>query len=104
MSGIVTYRSKLGDTLKAGAPFADVVLLDSPTAQSIPIMAPCNGVLFSITGHHFITKGDTIAMLATDEQQIKAGTQLAFWAPQGTIVNKLQVLVSGAGVNSKNLL
>ena len=78
MSGIVTYRSKLGDTLKAGAPFADVVLLDSPTAQSIPIMAPCNGVLFSITGHHFITKGDTIAMLATDEQQIKAGTQLAF--------------------------
>ena len=78
MSGIVTYRAKLGDTLKADTPFADVVLLDSPTATSIPIVAPCDGLLFSITGHHFITKGDTIAMLATNEQQIKAGTQLAF--------------------------
>ena len=78
MSGIVTYRSKLGDTLKAGAPFADVVFLDSLTAQSIPIMAPCNGVLFSITGHHFVTKGDTIAMLTTDKQKIKVGTQLTF--------------------------
>ena len=78
ISGIVTYRSKLGDTLKAGAPFADVVLLDSPTAQSIPIVVPCNGVLFSITGHHFVAKGHTIAMLATDEQQIKVGTQLTF--------------------------
>ena len=78
ISGIVTYRSKLGDTLKAGAPFADVVFLDSLTAQSIPIMAPCNGVLFSITGHHFVTKGDTIAMLATDKQKIKVGTQLTF--------------------------
>ena len=78
ISGIVTYRSKLGDTLKAGAPFADVVFLDSLTAQSIPIMAPCNGVLFSITGHHFVAKGHTIAMLATDKQKIKVGTQLTF--------------------------
>jgi hypothetical protein len=44
----------------------------------MPICAPCDGYLFSITGHHFITKGDTLAMLATDELQNKAGTQLAF--------------------------
>ena len=78
ISGIVTYRSKLGDTLKADEPFADIVLLDSPIAKSIPILSPCDGYLFSATGHHFITKGDTIAMLATNEQQNKAGTQLAF--------------------------
>jgi predicted deacylase len=78
ISGIVTYRSKLGDTLKAGEPFADIVLLDSPIAKSIPILSPCDGYLFSATGHYFTTKGDTIAMLATNEQQSKAGTQLAF--------------------------
>ena len=78
ISGIVTYRSKLGATLKAGEPFADIVFLDSPTAKSVPILAPCDGYLFSATGHYFTTKGDTIAMLATTEQQNKAGTQLAF--------------------------
>jgi predicted deacylase len=78
ISGIVTYRAKLGDTLKADEPFADIVLLDNPTAKSVPILAPCNGYLFSTTGHYFATKGDTIAMLATNELQNKAGTQLAF--------------------------
>ena len=78
LSGIVTYRSKLGDTFKAGEALADIVLLDNPTAKSIPILAPCDGYLFSITGHHFVTKGHTIAMLATNEQQIEAGSQLAF--------------------------
>ena len=77
-SGIVTYRAKLGDTLTVNEPFADLVLLDSPTAKSVPILAPCNGYLFSTTGHYFTTKGDTIAMLATNELQNKAGTQLAF--------------------------
>jgi predicted deacylase len=77
-SGIVTYHSKLGDTLKAGEPFADIVLLDNPTAKSVPILAPCDGYLFSATGHYFTTKGATIAMLATNELQNKAGTQLAF--------------------------
>ena len=65
-SGIVTYRAKLGDTLTVNEPFA------------VPILAPCNGYLFSTTGHYFTTKGDTIAMLATNELQNKAGTQLAF--------------------------
>jgi hypothetical protein len=77
-SGIITYRARLGATLKAQEVFADIVLLDCPTATSMPICAPCDGYLFSITGHHFITKGDTLAMLATDELQNKAGTQLAF--------------------------
>jgi hypothetical protein len=77
-SGIITYRARLGATLKAQEVFADIVLLDCPTATSMPICAPCDGYLFSITGHHFITKGDTLAMLATAELQNKAGTQLAF--------------------------
>lgn len=77
-SGIVTYRTPLATHLKANEAFADIVLLDHPTAKSIPILAPCDGYLFSATGHYFTTKGDTIAMLATHEQQIKPGTQLAF--------------------------
>ena len=77
-SGIITYRSKLGETLKAGEAFADLVLVDHPKAKSIPILAPCNGYLFSQTGQFFITKGDTVAMLSTQEQHIQAGTQLAF--------------------------
>ena len=39
-SGIITYRSKLGETLKAGEAFADLVLVDHPKAKSIPILAP----------------------------------------------------------------
>ena len=78
MSGIVTYRAKLGTSLTANEAFADLILLDSSTAKSIPILVPCDDYLFSATGHYFITKGETIAMLATHEQQIKAGTQLAF--------------------------
>jgi len=77
-SGIITYRSSLGKTLKAGEPFAELVLLDSPTATSVPILAPCDGYLFTKTGQYFVTKGHTIAMLATQKQQIAAGTQLAF--------------------------
>ena len=79
-SSIITYRSKLGEALKGGEAFADLVLVDHPKATSIPILAPCNGYLFSQTGHFFITKGDTVAMLSTQEQHIQVGTQLLFKA------------------------
>ena len=78
VSGIVTYRKKLGDYIKTGETFADIVLLDQPSPKSIPVVAPSEGILFSTTGHYFTTRGQTIAMLATDEQQQASGTQLAF--------------------------
>ncbi|WP_411743832.1 succinylglutamate desuccinylase/aspartoacylase family protein [Reinekea sp.] len=76
--GIVTYNCDLGDFVKAGDVIAQIALLDQPTATKINIAAPCDGLVFSQTQHFYANPGQTIAMLATNERQQAAGTQLAF--------------------------
>lgn len=76
--GIVTYNCSLGERVEAGDIIAQIVLLDQETPTRLNIAAPCNGMVFSQTQHFYVSPGQTIAMLATDERQQPAGTQLAF--------------------------
>jgi predicted deacylase len=77
-TGIVTYHCELGDELNEGDLIAKIVLLDQPKPTEIEIRAPITGYMFSQSEHYFVSPGHTICMLATDEQQLAAGTQLAF--------------------------
>jgi len=77
-SGIVTYATDLGANLNKGDLIAEVVLLDKTSPERIAVTAPCSGRLFSQTDLYFTTPGQTIGMIATNEQQIAPGSQLAF--------------------------
>ena len=76
--GIVTYHCQLNDTVNEGDLLARIVLLDQPMPQQIEVLAPCAGLVFSQTNEFYVTPGQTLLMLATQEQQQKAGSQLAF--------------------------
>ena len=76
--GIVTYHCELGDKVSKGDLIAQIVLLDQAEPTRVDLTAPCDGLVFSQTQHFYVNPGQTIIMLATDEQQQAAGTQLAF--------------------------
>jgi predicted deacylase len=76
--GIVTYHCALGDTVSKGQLIAQVALLDQAIPTNVDIVAPNDGYVFSQTQHFYVSPGQTIAMLATEELQQAAGTQLAF--------------------------
>ncbi len=76
--GIVTYHCQLNDHVRRGDNIADIVLLDEPMPTRVAIIAPCDGLVFSLTNEFYVSPGQTLAMLATDEVQNKAGSQLAF--------------------------
>ncbi|MBU2864619.1 succinylglutamate desuccinylase/aspartoacylase family protein [Reinekea forsetii] len=77
-TGIITYNCELGDFVKGNQLIAKIVVLDQEKPTEIDVLAPCDGYVFSHTQHYFVSPGQTIAMLATDENQQSAGEQLAF--------------------------
>jgi len=76
--GIVVYHGQIGDHIQTGDLIAQIVLLDQETPSRTDIVAPCDGLLFSQTNEYYVSPGQTIAMLATNQEQNKAGSQLAF--------------------------
>ena len=77
-AGIVVYHRELNDVVEQGDLIAEIVLLDRETETRIAINAPCAGLLFSQTNEFYVSPGQTIGMLATEEAQNAVGSQLAF--------------------------
>ncbi len=76
--GIITYQCQLNDQVKQGEKLAEIVLLDKASPTRIEVIAPCDGLVFSQTNEFYVSPGQTVAMLATEERQSKAGSQLSF--------------------------
>lgn len=75
-NGLVVYHRELGEQLRQGEHFADIVKLDGDGPKRQPIVAPVDGLLFSRTQNYIAFPGSQLAMLATNQRQITPGTQL----------------------------
>ncbi|PTY39051.1 hypothetical protein BGP77_09895 [Saccharospirillum sp. MSK14-1] len=75
-NGLVVYRRELGEHIRQGDHLADVVQLDGEGPQREAVYAPTDGLLFGRTQSYIVYPGTQLAMIATQERQIKPGTQL----------------------------
>lgn len=76
--GIMTYALPLGAYVFKGDCIGELVQLDCAAPSSIRIEAPCDGILFGQTHIYYVSHGQTLAMIASQEQHNIPGTQLAF--------------------------
>lgn len=77
-SGLVVYHRQLGERIESGDHLADIVLLDRARPERLAVTAPASGTLFARTQRYLVYPGASIAMIASDERQIKPGKQLTF--------------------------
>lgn len=76
--GIMTYTLPLGAYVYKGDCIGELVQLDCAAPSSIKIEAPCDGILFGQIDIFYVSHGQTLAMIASQEQHNIPGTQLAF--------------------------
>ena len=65
--GVFACRVKAGDVVEKGALLGEIVPLDDPTAERIPVITRTAGVVYGMRRHRFVRPGQVIIKIAGPE-------------------------------------